>query len=550
MNIEKELNDYVAKFKDFKELSNKYNNISSLYIIKKCNLQNKYNFTNFKINPEKNQDFYYLIEELYNTYNISNKMLNELNDYIKNNVEKNYFDLDVVKRIFKNNENNKEFDENVKLFIYNYLLYFKNTNNDDKSLKKYYWFLVINKMTHFDKNTNILSVDNINSLLNNNYYDSAFYLIKNIDKSQLVKINSNLLDKIIDNFTVDKKEEIKEFLEIFPDKVKNIINHFKETNHLKDLLGILKYAKKVEELDDELAKRIDQKRYFGIMYGKFKRNFEEKKQYYSIIEFINKSEKYFEIFFPIFEKLAKETKQKIAYRLLYTVIDTAKKNNYSIFPNILRKYKYNKEDLLEFTDYFGPHTEGCLSFTKEQINVLFIDKVEDLKLYGEKYFDKSRNEYIGFDSEWTDKINCKEKTETAIVQLSDYDGKNILLLDMINLTKDKDLTKVFKEIFTDKKIIGYDLKDDLINLPDDIAIHLQEKNEIIDLKNIYRIITFENPKSFSDLCKEFFGKPLCKQEQCSNWEKRPLRQSQLHYAALDAIYCSLLFKKLIEFKNK
>jgi hypothetical protein len=386
LNIEKELNDYVAKFKDFKELSNKYNNISSLYIIKKCNLQNKYNFTNFKINPGKNQEFYYLIEELYNTYNISNKMLNELNDYIKNNVEKNYFYLDVVKRIFKNNENNKEFDENVKLFIYNYLLYFKNTNNDDKSLKKYYWFLVINKITHFDKNTNILSVDNINSLLNNNYYYSAFYLIKNIDKSQLVKINSNLLDKIIDNFTVDKKEEIKEFLEIFPDKVKNIINHFKETNQLKDLLGILKYAKKVEELDDELAQRINQKRYFGIMYGKFKRNFEEKKQYYSIIEFINKSEKYFEIFFPIFEKLAKETKQKIAYRLLYTVIDTAKKNNYNIFPSILRKYKYNKEDLLEFTDYFGPHTEGCLSFTKEQINVLFIDKVEDLKLYGEKYF--------------------------------------------------------------------------------------------------------------------------------------------------------------------
>ena len=245
MNIEKELNDYIAKFKDFKELSNKYNNISSLYIIKKCNLQNKYNFKNFKINKEKNQDFYYLIEELYNTYNISNKMLNELNDYIKNNVEKNYFDLDVVKRIFKNNENNKEFDENVKLFIYNYLLYFKNTNNDDKSLKKYYWFLVINKMTHFDKNTNILSVDNINSLLNNNYYDSAFYLIKNIDKSQLVKINSNLLDKIIDNFTVDKKDSIKEFLEIFPDKVKNIINHFKETNQLKDLLGILKYDKKV-----------------------------------------------------------------------------------------------------------------------------------------------------------------------------------------------------------------------------------------------------------------------------------------------------------------
>ena len=339
-------------------------------------------------------------------------------------------------------------------------------------------------------------------------------------------------------------------MDIFPDKVKNIINHFKEKNELKELLSILKYSKKVEELDNELAQRIDQKRYHGIIFSKFKRNFEEKKQYYSIIEFINKSDKNFENFFPIFEKLVKETNQEIAYKILYTVIDTAQKNNYKIFPSTLKKYKYNKEDLLEFNDVFGPHTEDCLSFTKDQINVIFIDKVDDLKLYGEKYFCKSKTEYIGFDSEWTDKISCKEKTETAIVQLSDYDGKNILLLDMINLSKDKNFVKVFKEIFTDKKIIGFDLKDDLLNLPDDIMNNLKEKNEIIDIRDIYRIATFENPKGFSDLCKEFFGKPLCKYEQCSNWEKRPLRQSQLHYAALDAIYCSLLFKKLTEYKNK
>ena len=208
-------------------------------------------------------------------------------------------------------------------------------------------------------------------------------------------------------------------------------------------------------MTNELADKIDKRRNYGIIFWKFKRNLEEKKQYYSIIEFINKSEKYFAILFPIFERLIKKSKLKIARRILYTVIDTAQKNNYYIFPSILKKYKYNKEDLFEFNDVFGPQTEDCLSFTKEQINVIFIDKVDDLKLYGEKYFCKSKTEYIGFDSEWVDNINCKEKTETAIVQLSDYDGKNILLLDMINLPKDKNFVLIFKEIFTDKKFIGF-----------------------------------------------------------------------------------------------
>ena len=520
-----------------------------LYILKKLKLQDKYNFSNFEITQEKSQDFNHLIAELYGTYNISNKMLNELNEYIKHKVEKNYFDLGTIRKIFKNNKDNPEFNESIKQFIFDYLLSFDASNADDKNLKKYYSFLINNKITHFDKN-NILSVDNINSLLTKNYYISAFYLIKNVDKKEIEKINDNLLDKIIDNFSSDKKVEIKEFLEIFPNKIKNVMNHFEEKNELKELLGILKYIKKVEELDDELAYRIDKKKYHGIILNKFKRNFEEKKQYNSIVEFVTKSESYYKIFFPIFEKLVIEKNQDIAYRMLYTVIDIAKNNNYHVFPSTLKKYKYNKEDLLEFKDVFGPLTEGCLAFTKEQINVIFIDKVEDFKACVEKYFDKSKSEYIGFDSEWVDKINCKEKTETAIVQLSDYDGKNILLLDMINLRKDEYFVLVFKDIFINKKLIGFDLKDDLINLPNEIMSHLQEKNELIVLKDIYRIITFENPKSFSDLCNEFFGKPLCKYEQCSNWERRPLRESQMHYAALDAIYCSLIHKKLMEYKNK
>ena len=47
------------------------------------------------------------------------------------------------------------------------------------------------------------------------------------------------------------------------------------------------------------------------------------------------------------------------------------------------------------------------------------------------------------------------------------------------------------------------------------------------------------------MCNEVLGVDLCKYEQCSFWENRPLKQSQIHYAAIDALVCITLYKKII-----
>jgi ribonuclease D len=60
--------------------------------------------------------------------------------------------------------------------------------------------------------------------------------------------------------------------------------------------------------------------------------------------------------------------------------------------------------------------------------------------------------------------------------------------------------------------------------------------KLLDLQNMYKKIRDygERKSGLAVVCNYFFCKPLCKKEQCSNWEQRPLTNAQLHYAALDA----------------
>jgi DNA-binding Lrp family transcriptional regulator len=322
-NIENKLKEFFTNFKNFEELSKKYNIKIILYIIKIFKLQDKFSIKNV---CESIPNLKEVIKNLYGSYNVNKAMLNELNEYVNSHIEKNSVELFIINEIFEINENNPEFDKDIKKYIYDNFLYFDKDNIEENYLKKYYTFLISNKIENFHTEYDILSLDNIYCLINDyNLYETALYLLKNLEKEKLDKIDNKLLNKIISNFRSDQKKEIKEFLEIFPNKIGNIITHFKDKGELKELLAILKYAKKADKLSDEIANEIDKDKYYGILLNKYKRNYQEKHQIYSIIEFVTKSEKYFKIFFPILERIIRKSNDENDVKLLYTIIDIATK---------------------------------------------------------------------------------------------------------------------------------------------------------------------------------------------------------------------------------
>jgi len=58
------------------------------------------------------------------------------------------------------------------------------------------------------------------------------------------------------------------------------------------------------------------------------------------------------------------------------------------------------------------------------------------------------------------------------------------------------------------------------------------------LKKYYPQNTFS---SLAFMAEKFLNKKMCKYEQRSNWNRRPLKKTQLYYAALDAYICLLIY---------
>jgi len=159
------------------------------------------------------------------------------------------------------------------------------------------------------------------------------------------------------------------------------------------------------------------------------------------------------------------------------------------------------------------------------VRVKFIATEKDCKILR----DLIGKPIIGMDSEWRPQMTRFDNMRPALLQLSDEN--TAYLIDLIRLSHNYTLDQTLIEIFTNPAslCIGFSFKSDL----DVFARHFPNMQfyklfaNFIDAQTFYGKVCISSSQSgLSKVTKHLLNQEMCKGEQMSNWERRPLRLSQ------------------------
>lgn len=163
---------------------------------------------------------------------------------------------------------------------------------------------------------------------------------------------------------------------------------------------------------------------------------------------------------------------------------------------------------------------------------------------------------LGIDTETRPSVynySSRIKNKTALLQVctrSNRGNEMVFILDMIRLAALRllhVLDKILAPPLADDNVIkvghglAYDLKELQASYPEMSAFNLVDN--ILDTTKMYKKLRPDekNNISLKKLTKIYLHLNLIKSQTCSDWEMRPLSESQLHYCACDALVLLRLY---------
>ena len=511
-------------------------------------------------------DNYYLIS--YHLYSLLSKT------YIKNDESKKYLIVDNILKLLKE-------EKSIAQYTLVYELINKDFKSDDKKneiIKNFISVLHIN----LDKPIRSNMLDNAINYCHLIFENSDLFDKEHIEKTKEYicsyfnnldekewKLNLNKLNTFkyedlkdyldtknsfldyYENLPLTKIESFVKILKFMPNKITKLLNEYSKKRLYNDGFRIIKMLKLSEEEIPENYKREKIKQFFHYKV----KNCEEENNPHNLIDYCLISQSTLEAGLEkILDFYYKGEKDNYFYlyvinEIYYAAIDskylklskTKKKDIDNIY------YKLNYKDNYSFKDHFGPVQKDCLQIDQNKTKVFFIDDVEYLEKILNQYFINTK--YVGIDSEWQQCMKIIDKTEVSIIQICNYEENCCILLDMLYFSSKDKFYDIFEKYFQGKIFIGFSFdRNDLNVFPIRLKNFFENNNKctIYDLVPLSQQKFLEKGQPLKNLTEKIFGKSLCKYEQCSNWNARPLSQCQIHYGALDALVCIMIYKKLLE----